>query len=374
LLILASQIPVALGTTANDRNELRAAVTAIWHAGSWHTSSILLALLAVLILLTGRRIHPLFPAVLIAVSAAILVSDMTAFQGAKLGHINAGLPPVTQSLPIRQFPRLVVPALVIALLGFVEASSIARTYAAMDRKRWDANREFASQGVANIAAGLFGGFPVGASFSRSALNRFAGAKSNLSGVVTGASVLAFLPLAFVLAPLPRSVLAAIVIVAVVPLIRLDRILTIVRLSRPQAWVTLAAFSFTLLLAPHIEWAVMVAAALSIAIHLWRELRLDVSAAYQNRTLQLVPQGVLWFATARTVEDKFVGYLAAYPDATRLKIRLDGLGRIDLAGALALKTLIEDARRAGLDVTITGAPAHASRVLHRVLPGDVAEPS
>lgn len=58
-----------------------------------------------------------------------------------------------------------IPTLAIALLGFAEAASIARTYAALERRPWDANCEFVSQGVANVAAGTFGGFPVGASFS-----------------------------------------------------------------------------------------------------------------------------------------------------------------------------------------------------------------
>ncbi|HSP73069.1 MAG TPA: hypothetical protein VLN26_11905, partial [Gaiellaceae bacterium] len=86
-------------------------------------------------------------------------------------------------------------------------------------------------------------------------------------------------------------------------------------------------------------------------------------------LELIPEGVLWFGTARSLEDRFVDLLAAHPDARRLVVRLDGLGRIDLTGALALKTLIADARGAGLDVSVEGSPAHASRILRRVLGDD-----
>jgi SulP family sulfate permease len=80
--------------------------------------------------------------------------------------------------------------------------------------------------------------------------------------------------------------------------------------------------------------------------------------------------VLWYATARRLEDRFVDALADHPDTTELVIHLDGLGRIDLTGALALKTLVDDARAADLEVSIHGAPLHADRVLRRVLVGIV----
>ncbi|HSP74363.1 MAG TPA: SulP family inorganic anion transporter, partial [Gaiellaceae bacterium] len=278
ILIVASQLPVALGAHGHGHNELYRAGWALAHVGGWSASAIAIALVVSALLLVSKRIHPLFPGVLLAVVAAILYSKLSGYGGAKLGSIHAGLPPLTRSLPLGDLAKLIVPAFVIALLGFAEASSIARTYAALERKRWDANREFVSQGVANLAAGAFGGFPVGASFSRSALNRLAGAKTNMSGLVTGLAVFAFLPLGFLLGPLPQEVLAATVIVAVVPLIRLDRIAEIGKLSRPQFAITLTAFVLTLVLAPHVEWAIVAAIGLSVAIHLWRELRLDLSAS------------------------------------------------------------------------------------------------
>jgi sulfate permease, SulP family len=369
ILIVASQLPVALGASTHGHNELYRAGWALVHAGDWRVEAILIAAGTSAVLILGRRVHALFPGVLLAVVAAILFSKITGYTGPTLGHVHAGLPPLTRSLPLSSLGSLVVPAFVIALLGFAEASSIARTYAALERKRWDANREFVSQGVANLAAGVFGGFPVGASFSRSALNRLAGARTNMSGLVTGLAVFAFLPFGFLLGPLPTSVLAATVIVAVVPLIRLDRIVEVARLSWPQLTITLTAFVLTLALAPHVEWAIVAAIGLSVAVHLWRELRLDVAASSSGDRLELIPEGVLWFGTARSLEDRLLELLAQHPEASRLVVRLDRLGRIDLTGALALKTLIADARGAGLEVTVEGSPAHAARILRRVLGGD-----
>ncbi|MHB8692110.1 MAG: SulP family inorganic anion transporter [Solirubrobacteraceae bacterium] len=371
ILIVASQLPVALGVQPRGRHELYRAGWALVNIGAWRNVTVAVAIAAAALLMLGKRVHPLFPGVLLTVVGAVLFSKFAHYHGATLGHISARFPPLTTSLPMGELPRLILPSLVIALLGFAEASSIARTYATLERKRWDANREFLSQGVANVASSAFGGFPVGASFSRSALNRLAGARTNMSGFITGLAVLVFVPLGFVLGPLPQSVLAATVIVAVAPLIRLDRVVELGKLSRPQVTITVTAFVLTLVLSPHLERAILAAIALSIAIHLWRELRLDVSASSHEGLLELAPQGVLWFATARLLEDRFGALLASHPHADRLDIRLDGLGRIDLSGALALKELIDDARGAGLTVVVHGAPLHASRILGRVLREDNA---
>ena len=369
VLIIASQLPVALGAHTHGHHELYRAGWALVHVGGWHADAIVMGLLVAVVLVAGRRLHPLFPAILLAMAAAIVYSRAAGYAGATVGHVDAGLPPVTRSLPLDALPQLVVPALVIALLGFAEAASIARTYAALERRRWDANREFVSQGVANLAAGGLGGFPVGASFSRSALNRMAGAKTTMSGLVTGLTVLAFLPLGFLLEPLPQAVLAATVIVAVVPLVRLGAILEIARLSLPQLAIALTAFTLTLALSPHIEWAIVAAIALSVAVHIWRELRLDLVVFRDGARLELVPEGVLWFGTARVLEDRFLELLAAHPETRTLVVRVDRLGRIDLTGALALEKLVADARGAGLAVSVEGSPAHAARILRGVLGDD-----
>jgi sulfate permease, SulP family len=371
IIIVASQVPGAVGTASSGGNELARAAHVLVHPSTWSSEAIAIAACVGILIVVSRHVHPLFPGVLLVLIGAILFSKLTGYDGPKIGTIHAGLPPLTTSVSAGDIPRLLVPAFVIALIGFAEASSIARTYAAIDRTGWDANREFVSQGAANVAAGFFGGFPVGASFSRSALNRLAGAKTNFSGLVTGLAVLAFIPLGFVLGPLPRAVLSATVIVAVLPLIRFDRIVEVARLSRPQLAVTLTAFVLTLALSPRVQWAIVAAIALSIAIHLNWELRLVVDVGADGPRLEIIPRGVLWFASARRLEDRFTGILAGHPETTELVIRLGGLGRIDLTGALALRELIQRSREAGLTVSVTGMPAHARRVLTRVLPDDVS---
>jgi SulP family sulfate permease len=366
ILIIASQLPVSLGAPKHGRQVLFQAEQAVFHPGAWRRDALLIAAASTVVLVVSRRLHPLFPGILLTVAGAIAYVEVAGYGGARVGRLDAGFPPLTTSLPWRSLPQLTLPAVVIALIGFAEAASIARTYAAIERKRWNANREFLSQGVANLAAGLFSGFPVGASFSRSALNRLAGARSTASGLFTGLAVLLFLPLGFVLGPLPEAVLAATVIVAVVPLVRLRPIIDLFRVSRPQFSISLVAFGLTLVLAPHVERAIVAAMVLSLAVHLWRELRLEVAATRAGDELHLRPLGVLWFGTAQILEDRFVELLAENPDARKLRIHLRGLGRIDITGALALKRVVADAQRAGLSVEVGLAPAKAGPLVRRVM--------
>ena len=366
ILIAASQLPSVLGAPPPGGGILEAAASALTDPGLWEATAIVLSLLVVVVVAGGRRVHPVFPGVLVAVGLAIAYSVAVDYDGPTVGHLPGDLPPLSLALPWGDLPGLLVPGAVIALVGFAEPASIARAFAAEDRAAWNADRELVSQGAANMAAGLTGGFPVGGSFSRSSLNRLAGARTRWSGAVTGLTVLAFLPFAAALEPLPRAVLGAIVVVAVAGLLKLGEPLRLWRYSKPQfaiAWVTFAA---TLVFAPHVEWAVMLGIGLSIAVHLWRELSLELETWERGETLHVKPLGVLWFATASDLQVSVLRLLAERRDLSRLEIHLDGLGRLDVTGALTLRTLLDEARRAGLDAAVVDVPPAAERLVARML--------
>ena len=207
---------------------------------------------------------------------------------------------------------------------------------------------------------------MGGSFSRSALNRDAGAKTRWSGAVTGLVVLCFLPFASSLAELPTAVLGGIVIAAVVSLIRPLPLLRLARYSKPQFAVGVVTFALTLALAPHIERAVVAGVLLSIAVHLWREQRIEVASWREGATLHMRPRGVLYFGSERRMQDEFLALVAQHPDATRLVVHLDGLGRIDLTGALALRAVVHDARGAGFEVEIRDVRPRWRALVERVI--------
>ena len=361
VLICASQLPTALGVTPPLDGVLAGALWSLPHPEAWRWGAVALSGLTVAVILLGRRVHRLFPGVLVAVLLGLGYSLFLGYEGATVGEVPTRFT-FTPDLPWGLLPDLLVGGTVIALVGFSEASSIARTYATTERRRWSANREFVSQGVANLAAGIVGGFPVGGSFSRSAINRTAGAKTRWSGAVTGLAVLAVSPFAWLIAPLPKASLAAIVIAAVLGLIKPVELFGLWRMSRPQALLAWATFVLTLALSPRIDLAVIIGVALAVGVHLWREQNLGFEAWLENETLHVRPHGVLWFGSAYRLETYFGDVLSKYPDSDKLVVHLAGLGRVDLNAALVLKQLLEDARAAGFAVTLEGTPPKAERWL------------
>lgn len=351
ILIVASQLPPAVGAEPEADGILGRAWWTLVHAGSWETAATVLAAIVVALILGGRVVHRLFPSVLVAMVFGLAYSVAVGYDGATVGAIPEGLPPLSLDFPWEEASSLLLPGLVIALVGFVEPASIARSFASADRRRWDPDRELIGQGAANVAAAVAGGFAVGGSFSRSALSRLAGARTAWSGAVTGAAVLVLLPFAGVLESLPLAVLAGIVIGAVAGHLRLAPMLRLVRLSRSQFAVAVTTFVLTLALAPRLEQAIVVGGALAIAVHLRRELALEIPGWIDAETLHLRPRGVLWFGSAGRLEEKLLALLAEHAGAKRLVVHLDGLGRIDTTGALALRELLQEARESGLAVEV-----------------------
>jgi SulP family sulfate permease len=365
ILICLSQLPTALGVQPPMDNVLPRTFWTLTHPSLWEFGALALSILTVILVQMGRRLHPLFPGVFLAVSIGLAYSHWWGYSGPILGDVPTGFPSLHWDFPWSSLPSLLIGCGVIAILGFAEPASIARTYATQDRIPWDANQEFIGQGVANLVAAFAGGFPVGGSFARSAANHMAGAKTRWSGAITGVVVLFFLPFAAVLHDLPRAVLGAIVISTVINLIRTRQLFGLLKYSRPQAAIGLLTFLLTLALAPRIEIAVIVGVALSVAHHLRREQQLVFDHWTDASGLHFKPQGVLWFGSAYTVEVEFAKLLAKYPEVMDIKLHLGGLGRIDLSAAIMFKQLMEDAKAVGMHVELLDVPPMAKSWVDRV---------
>ena len=370
LIIMSTQVPALLGVDADADNPLVGAALALADPAAWSLTDAALGLGAAALLLGGRRLSALFPGALLAVVAGTAWSHLAGFDGEVVGDVDLVL-----SLPggfsAGDTLSLLVPGMVIAVVGFAEPASIARTYAAMDRKPWDSNREFVGQGLANVAAGAAGGFPVGGSFSRTALNKLSGARTRWSGAFTGLLVLAVLPFVGLLASLPISVLAGLVVGAIVSLVDLRTPLLYWRWSKPQLAVGLVTAVSTMVLAPRVERGVILGVLAALAVHLWREMRVSVPAEVEDDVLHLRPTGVLYFGSAPAVERTLSALIVEHPDVERVVVHLDRVGRLDLTGALMLRDLLEETVAGGRQLEIRGTRAHAARLLGRVLgPGVV----
>ncbi|MCY0866058.1 MAG: SulP family inorganic anion transporter [Aquificaceae bacterium] len=195
----------------------------------------IIGVLAYVIIWLSRKISPLVPGALLAVIATSLISyffNLQNFGVSLVGEVPSGLPSLEiPSADYRSISQLWIGAIIISAFGLMEAVAIAKQLAIKAGDRWDPNQELIGQGLANIVAGLFKGFPVGGSFSRSALNYQLGAKTPIASVITGLVIgLTLLFLAPLFYYLPKATLSAIVLSAVINLIRPQEIIRLYRIN------------------------------------------------------------------------------------------------------------------------------------------------
>jgi SulP family sulfate permease len=360
ILIVASQLPQAVGVSPTGQGVILRAADTLASPNEWQPAALMFTAATAALMLGGRRLHQLFPGVLVAVLGGIIVSSVADYAGETIGELPGGFVRLHAVFPWGSALGLVPAAATIALIGFAEPSSIARSFATQDRQRWDANQEMIGQGVANVASAFSGGLPVGGSFSRSALSRMAGAKTAWTGATAGLIVLLVLPLAPLAEPLPRAVLASIVITSVVKLIDIRSVARLFKASVPQGVVALGTLVATLAFSPHVERGVFVGVALAIGVHLYRELNVVTEEHIDGSTLTISPQGVLWFATVPKIERICRSTIADDPNIDAIVLDLSGVGRLDYTGAATLRQSITTFTNAGITVELINIPPGARR--------------
>ena len=269
VLIICSQLPKIFGLDSDD-GVLQGAVSALTSPQDWELQSILISVFTVAAMVGGRKIHALFPGVLVAVLVVLVWSNLANYGGPVVGELPGGYPRPSLDLPWEETTRLLIPGLIIALVGFAEPASIARMYADREDIPWDSNRELISQGVANLTSGVVGAFPVGGSFSRTSLGHLAGAKTKLSGAITGGIVLLTLPLDPLLKNLPHAVLGAIVLAAVFKLVRVVDIYRMRNESKIDAAVAAFTFAVTVVSVPRLEIGVILGIVASLLAAAYRK--------------------------------------------------------------------------------------------------------
>ncbi len=338
-----------------------------------HFLTLLMGLVAIVIMVLIRKFAPKVPSVLTAVVITTLASYLLGYQargGQVVGEIPVGLP--AMSLPtvdVTLIGDLLMPAILISLIGFMEAISIAKAMAAQTRQRLDANQELVGQGVSNITAGLFGAYPVSGSFSRSAVNISAGAVTGFSSLVTGAVVaVTLLFLTPLLYHLPQATLAAVIMMAVANLVKIEPIKHAMKVEPHDGWVAIITFGMTLVLAPHVEFAIMVGVALSLGLYIFRSMRPNFTTLsrhpdgtwrdakrYNLPTSDQIAlvrfDGSLYFADAGYFETKILRAVAEKLELKFLIIDAEGINQIDATGEAMLSQLSDSLRNSGVEMLI-----------------------
>jgi sulfate permease, SulP family len=271
LVIAASQVPALTGMDVDGGGTfVGAAVRLVGALGTAHPLTVVVGVGSVAALLALRRWAPRVPGPLVVVVLATTVAWLAALDDrgvALLGEVPSGLPiPQVPGVALEQLRPLLFPAVVIALLSYVEGISVAKAIAARTGERIDPTQELVASGGANLAAGLVQAFPVAGGFSRTAVNHQAGARTPLAGLVTaGVVALAALVLTPLFTPMPRAVLAAIVVVAVSGLVDLRAIARAWRIDRAELAVLLVTLTATLVLGVEVGIAVGIGAGLVLRL-------------------------------------------------------------------------------------------------------------
>ena len=363
VLIAFNQLPGLLGIHLNHHGLMF--YQQLWHIirllPAVNATALVLGVLTIAVIVGLEKLKPSLPGPLIAlvlVTALVSLFNLDHHGVAVVGNFPRALPPL--HLPamqdIMQTSRLAPGALAIAILGLVEAASIAKSIAAQSRQRLNINREFIGQGLANVSACFFSGYPGSGSFVRSALNFGAGGKTPLSGIISGVAVAAMVLLAAPLAArLPMSALAGVLMVVSYGMIRKRDIVRTVKTTRGDAAVLLVTFLSTLFL--DIEFAIYVGVLLSIGLHLASVSHPRIQSVIPDpATGKMVVsnhddmccqmdivfiEGSIFFGSAESVLDDLQRRLRSHPDMANLLIRMHKVNTIDASGVNILEILLEE---------------------------------
>jgi len=273
ILIGTSQISGMLGVPAPKGHSFirtwQALFTLIADANPYVVAIAATTLVTTLLL---RLYAPKLPGMLVAMvlgSVASLYMDGAAHGVKLVGSLPSSLPPLSSpDLSLSSVRMLFPGAIAVAMLGLVEAVSIARSVATRSEQLIDNNQEFIGQGLSNIVGSFFSSYAASGSFTRTGVNYSAGAKTPMSAVFAALSLMAILLLiAPLTAYLPIGAMAGILVLVAYSLIDMHHIKTIMRTSRQEAVVMAVTFLSTLFV--ELEFAIYIGVLLSLMLYLNR---------------------------------------------------------------------------------------------------------
>lgn len=381
ILIISSQLPALLG--------FRVGWAQMLQTPSLHGVAAAFGLVALALLMLARRWRPTYPTVLVIVVAAAALSWAMGLEDngvAVVGPLPGGLP--ATYLPgwpgWQMLGQLVLPTLVITLVSFLETAASAKVDSQRKGERWDQDQDLIGQGLAKIVSGFSGAFATSSSFSRSALNLYAGAQTGwatvFSVVVVLAALLVFTP---VLRHVPQAVLAAIVVAAVVGLLKPREFLRLWHISRVEACIAAITFVITIAAAPALYWGVLAGVLMALSYFLYQRLHpriievgLHPDGSLRDRHLWQLPalapltyalrmDAALDFATASQFERNVTEYLTAHPSTRHVYLLAQPINRMDATGAEAFARLITQLHLRRVTLHISGMKLPVEQVLQAV---------
>ena len=379
LLIMASQLPAMIG--------LKGPLSSLWTQPQFDIRATAFGLASLGMMMLGKRFWPKLPMIMLVVGGAALVSWLTGFssasQSAVVGALPSGLPSLywPGGLPWDTAGQLIVPAMVIALVSFLETASSAKIESQRDGKRWNDNQDLIGQGLAKIVSAFSGSFATSSSFSRSAVTLYSGART---GWATVFLVLCVLLVLMLLTPalfhIPRATLAAVVIAAVSNLFKPSAFVHLWRVARVEAATAGVTFAVTLLTAPRIYWGVLAGVIMGLSHFLHHRLHpriievgLHPDGSLRDRHLwHLAPlapnlyalrmDAELDFAAASDFERNIIEHINSHPNLQHVCLFAQPINRIDATGVETFQSLVRTLAQRGITLHISGVKLPVERVL------------
>ena len=375
LIVLVGQLPKVFGFKISGNGILQEAGSLLFgiRNGQTNWGAFAIGFSCLLVIVAFKRWLPKIPGVLIAVVAATFVVAQFGL-AAKAGISVIGpLPPGLPSFKIPavlpgELGTLLAGAFAIALVAFADMSVLSRTFALRGGYEVDSNQELIALGAANVAAGLFQGFSISSSASRTPVAESAGAKTQLTGVF-GAL---FIALLLVYAPsllrdLPTAALGAVVISACLAIVDVRGVLRLYKLSRMEFLLSVVCFLGVALLG--VIQGIFIAIALALLDFIWSAWRpydavlghVDGLRSYHDISrhpeARRIPGLVLFrwdaplfFANAETFHDHVLLAVANAPTPTKwVVVAAEPVTDVDITAADALLSLDEALHQAGMEL-------------------------
>ena len=374
LLITIKQIPKLLGIEAEGDSAVALVRDIIPHLRETDALTLAVGLAGIAAMIGLERRLPRVPAALVVLLGSIAVSVAFGLEARGVhvvGDLPAGLRgPTLPGVGLESIPLLLFGAIGIALVAFAEAIGPANEFAREHGAKIDPNRELIAIGAANTGAGLFTGFPIGSSLSKSAANDRAGARTPAS-LVTAAAATAMVALFLtpLFEPLPEATLGAIVIVAVFGMMKIAKMRQLWELRRIDFWLAMIAL-VGVLVVPTLE-ALGIAVVVSIGVLVWRssegrltflgraggglepvDLRSEPGAGIPG-LLIVRPDEMLFFANVASVRDAVMQAAEdADPPATIVLLDLSLSPEVDMPVVEALEDLHGRLADAGIELWLS----------------------
>jgi high affinity sulfate transporter 1 len=374
LTVLLSQLPRMFGFSISTNGPLRRIIAIVNGVLAGETNLVSLAIgvgTLLVILMFKRRLR--VPGVLIAVVAATLV--VAIFDLSRRAGVSV-LGPLPQGLPIPSIPRIdagawtqvLLGGLAVALISFADTSVLSRTLAAKEGTRINPNQEMVGLGAANLAAGVFQGFPITSSSSRTPVAEAAGGRSQMTGVSCALMIMLLVVFApKLLQNFPNSALAAVVIASAIGLIEVTDLRRIYRIQRWEFWLSMICFAGVAVLGaiPGIALAIVIAV-IEFLWSAWRPHsavlgRADHVAGYHDIAryphAHRIPGLVLFrwdaplfFANAERFHDRVLDAAESSPTPVRwLVVAAEPVTNVDVTACDGLSELDKTLRAAGIEL-------------------------